>query len=274
MHKKANIRYRESYLPTPRHRIERLRLINEEIKVELREVTGEQAPVAFRMTDPRGFHLRIEYGKKVGRNVVVEYRWFEQQLYCLCRRRCFRCVRDNERNIVAPVSDLDFSPCSCYDSRQQAVDAVEATANEYLLIDGVLHKRIGEPRYCIYTLGLGGNHGLGYGTNIGVEHWYNSNIPNERYFRIDEEEKMRETGWKIAQRRGDTKAKPQFDKRRYERFEILIPEAVRLNPMVEHGDGDEFMRQCEAITCSGLPPVIAGALLTASLPLACGFKPL
>ena len=49
----------------------------------------------------------------------------------------------------------------------------------YLLVDGELYHCTSEPRYCIYTFGLGHNHG---GTALSVDYRYNPNISKNRYF--------------------------------------------------------------------------------------------
>lgn len=51
----AKIRYEEAYLPTKRHRIPRIREVDDTVKVELRELKKENAPVAMVVTDYKSY---------------------------------------------------------------------------------------------------------------------------------------------------------------------------------------------------------------------------
>jgi hypothetical protein len=260
--------YMESWIP-PRCRKARNRRLTAKFEGEIAEITAAEAPVAIRMRDQSGFGDFISrHATKLGRNAIVDFRWYNEKLYCLCRRRAFMCLsgwlgEKRKLNRLAIVKDIHFSVCNYSATKEEVQEALDKQLGEYLLIDGQLHEQVGEPRYVIGTYGLGGNHGLGWGTSIGVDEFYNSNIPWHRYFRIDQEKECNEAGRKIAAKRGDTKAFPHFDKRIYERFEIFIPEAVRLNPKAEHGDGDPFLNKLDAITEIG-DPVIAGFAVMAA----------
>lgn len=234
----VEIKFWEKYLP-PRCRKVRSRENKAMVTAELREVTREQAPVAIIQTPPR---------KKWGR--VVEYRWFEQKLYTRSRKqyRAGDAFNGKWKSRWKKPSDLRQYDYHTYDSVEVAQQKWQEGVSEYLLIDGELWKEAGEPVYVVMTFGLGGNHGLGWGTSISVDNYYNSNISHTRYYRIDQEEKANAAGLKIALGRGDTKAKPHFTKRLYERFEILIPDAVRAQPAKEHGDGCPFINKLNAVT--------------------------
>ena len=59
---------------------------------------------------------------------------------------------------------------------------------------------------------------------------YNSNISRHRYFRIDQYEDAIAETTRVASERGDTKALPAEATQRPTRFEIFIPESVKINP--------------------------------------------
>lgn len=130
--------------------------------------------------------------------------------------------------------------------------------HSYILIDGEVYETIREPRYVIMTFGLGHNHGIGWGTSISLDNGYNSNISKSRYFTLLQREAAIKSATDIATRRGDTKALPVEGHAPI--CEVLIPESIKLNPNKEHGDGDPFTNKLEALTESGLPTNIVGAL--------------
>lgn len=253
----CDIEYEVGYVP-PRCRKVRFRRENENVTVQLREISEADAPIAIRQIDRFAFpRTYYDHGQRHGRLYVVNYRWFEGKLYARCRLSTL-CAINGERNRWASVKDLYLG--GYYRTREKALSSLENEAARYLLIDGQLHEQIGEPRYVIHTTGLGGNHGC---TDLSSENSYNSNISHKRYFRIDQEEQARQEARGIAERRRDTESFKRLDKRQYDRFEILIPEAVQLQPSKEHGNGDPFLNQLYGITEIG-DPVAAGLLSIAA----------
>lgn len=108
------------------------------------------------------------------------------------------------------------------------------------------------------TFGLGHNHGHP-GTSLSSTNSYNPNISKHRYFRIDQHDLALATAISIAERRGDDQA-ILFIKESHETFDILIPEAVRLNPQKEHGEGDPFINKLEGMI-DGSPNVMVARLM-------------
>lgn len=251
--------YWEPYLP-PRCRKLRSRKQTGTFSVEIPEVTSEEAPVALIQHNRSRIGLE-DHGDF--RRRAIDYRWCNDRFYVRCRLSRFRCLRGfgpepDKRNRWALLRDVYFSGrYDTHSNKERAESSLRETFEEYLLIDGKLHEEIGEPRYTIGTYGLGGNHGLGWGTSMHVENSYNPNIGRNRYFRIDQEAECNKVGRAIAARRGDTKAFPHFDRRYYPIFTILMPETLRLDPAHEHGDGDPFLNRCNEITEIN-DPVIAG----------------
>ena len=123
----------------------------------------------------------------------------------------------------------------------------------YLLIDGAVWGESGEPRYVVNTFGLGHNHG---GTGLFVEEFYNSNIANKNYFSALDGDAAVAYANKVAERRGDTNDVGKFEKM----IEVLIPEAVTIRPLQEHGECDAFMNKIEAITEVAPDSTTAGLL--------------
>lgn len=255
--KTLNVRFNESYLP-PRCRKPRLREVTGTFEATIPQITSAEAPIAIRATSPFG-RSAINRDHQTSNKLMV-YRWYNGKLYVMCRKSRFVSLGGKQKNVLAQPKDIYVN--DWYPSRELAERTITNKFNSYLLIDDILHCVIGEPRYVVMTFGLGGNHGLGWGTSISVDNSYNSNIHRERYFRIDQEKEANTTGMDIALGRGDTKAVPHFKKRLYERFEILIPESIQLNTQ-EHGTGDPFINKLNAIT-QIKNPVVAGLLAVAT----------
>lgn len=118
----------------------------------------------------------------------------------------------------------------------------------------------GEPRYTIYTLGLGHNHG---GTDLSIDFEYNGNLGKDRYFRADQFVKATNAALKIATDRGDTESAEhikQIAKSKKSRYiEIIDSSAVQLHPTEEAGDGDPFLNGLESVI-SGSPDKLTAGL--------------
>jgi hypothetical protein len=224
--------YKEPYLPTKRHRIPHYRAVEGETDITLRETTAAEAPVAFRVTtfgDPN-----VEYRLYDGK-LWTPRLWSEE--YCGAKG-------------LYPVEELvqSLSYTSYYDEinarygKDEFISQKENKAKHYLIVDGTVYHHIGEPRYCINTFGLGHNHG---GTGFFVENWYNSNISKNNYFNALEREKAIAYGKAVAARRGDSESVESIGK--YADIEVLIPDAVHCNPQTEHGEGDPFINQINAM---------------------------
>jgi len=146
-----------------------------------------------------------------------------------------------------------------YSSQQVNRCRIMAWARDTLLIDRMRWQQIDEPRYVIHTFGLGHNHGHP-GTSLSSTNSYNPNISKVRYFRIDQHDLALNTAINIALNRGDDKAIP-FINENHERFEILIPSAIRLNPNKEHGMGDSFINKLEGIIENSPSQMLSGLMV-------------
>lgn len=255
--------YREAVLPK---RCRNWRDANFKMRVELslRGISVEQAPEAFVVWEMDGT-ARVKRLPDV-------YRWFGGELWtplllkvvgrpdeavtleslaARAKRGDTYCnpfaidvgalaLRDHQR--LPEMVEADYR-----DVERNGPAAVEQQVREIerrvLVIDGMVYVPTGEPRYVVMTFGLGNNHGLGRGTELSVTSYYNSNIGAKRYFRADQFEAAVESTRKVALARGDTKAVPVEP---FETIEVLIAEAVRCQPNVEHGQGDPFLNSIEA----------------------------
>jgi len=249
----------ESYLPTPRHRKPRTRTVPETFEYEFNAVEPKDAPVAITARNPcpglgTGLHRDLGDGR------LIVYRWFGGRLWAPARKS-MKYSLNGARN--APLTP-SMVYLGCYGVNYEGTKAEverrikEALDSEWLLVGGRLHAAVGEPRYVVQTFGLGCNHG---GTALLADDSYNPNIPASRYFRVDELDKALALHREMALARGDDRSVPaqQFD-----RFHVWMPEAVRLRPAKEHGDGDPFLNAVERLTRTKCPAAAAfGAMALA-----------
>lgn len=114
------------------------------------------------------------------------------------------------------------------DNRQQVIDTITSKTENSLVMNNTMFSTIGEPRYYVICFGLGRNHG---GTSLSVSNWYNSGIVSRSYFAADKLNDAKKYAEELAVGRGDNESIP-FN---VTEIEVLIPEAIRLNPEQDHG---------------------------------------
>ena len=240
-----NERYYCAYIPSARSQKFQFDEVEGEIKVSVPQVSKEEAPVAFRLSD---YHHTSEQ--------QTEIRFYGGRLW---RQSTLRHTGGPEL-VVEHLKAEDLSrelrpnlPYGHARSRELCTKKYRKEAERYLVIEGELWQQTGEPRYVINTFGLGHNHG---GTGLFVEEWYNENISRERYFSALDGERAVAEANRIAERRGDTNDVGRFQKM----IEVLIPEAVTIQPMLEHGEGDPFINKIDSITESAPDTATAGLL--------------
>jgi hypothetical protein len=246
----------ESYLPSRRHRIPRIRPVETTVKAELAEATLAEAPLAIRQRSI----IPIDCGR-TGNGRIRDFHWYQNRLYTLVRRRKFCCLYGKQRNRPGIVADLGTGYTSPSPTVEQQQEALERYLAEYLLIDGKLHIEIGEPRYVVMTFGLGCNHG---GTALMEDNYYNPNIRKDRYYRIDRVKEAQQAAIDTAKRRGDTIDAARLEKGNFDKFEIFLPKCLKLDPQKEHGDGDPFINKVDAITEAAGHAGVAGMLVLAA----------
>lgn len=229
--------YTESVVP-PRCRKPRL-VIREDgmVDIDIPELSCKQAPVAIRAS-----------GTFISRDQAYAYelRWWEGRLWSPLsldhsgEPRGRTSGQDNwDWPALPEVLDLrqgGRNKCYTYDfhgsygtnNRDEVEGEIQAFAKRHIVIDGIAHRAVSEPRYVVMTFGLGANHG---GTAVMPASSFNSNIKTENYFGLLELKEAISHATQIAERRGDTKNLPM----RYSgpMFEVLLPEVVTVrNPML------------------------------------------
>lgn len=255
-----------------------------EVAVEIVEVTAAQAPVAIvQQTEELYQTDRIEPGSYPDRTceppaykyewdyrpITVEYRWFNGKLWTTVDASDLW-----HRGDHAPYK-LDYpSPQNpddgrlryrnewdgwTHETKEQKIARIKKWALDYLIVDGVVYRTAPEPRYEMNTFGLGCNHG---GTRLSVAYSYNSNLNWQQYHRIDDYSTALEQASSTAQRRGDTTSFTVTE----DKFTILIPEAITLDPKGWGCPGDEFSPKGKLGKLTELrDPTAAGLLMLAGV---------
>lgn len=227
--------------------------------VQITEVTSLEAPIAIRT------HLK---SADIWKTIPVLYRWAFGKLWTSVRTMhaqpnsftsgkfdvnyeinehlvAYRDATDpynNSSSLYKTGLHLSSNP-----SQQQAEEAITQWAQDCLIIDGVFHRVAGEPRYVVMTFGLGNDHG---GTSLISDDWFNANISHENYFSALQLNQATARGRKVAQARGD---KNKVWLTPNPSIEVLIPEAIKVDPSRQHGEGHPLLQSLEVtITeCAG-----------------------
>lgn len=263
--------YSEGYLPTPRCRKLRYRDASGEASSEVTLLTepDKDAPIAFRFPEWRLTQAmgKEYYGDEKDR-VLKEIRLFNGKLYerdhngnHFCHGqgwynldRFARHFRDFQRR-------YSYELGKCPDTLEEYQEAIRLHAESVILMrhgenEIGVWTECGEPRYVYNTFGLGHNHG---GTGLFIEQYYNSNVPNTHYFNALERDRAIEAAIDAAVRRGDDQSIGGI--RACEEIEVLIPDAVQVRPMRDHGEGDKFQNLLNGLTECADSSVEAGLLV-------------
>lgn len=254
----TSIEFYEKYLPTPRHRKLREREVKESLSVDIKEVTAAEAPVALRTHD-----IKRYCGAEI---VPTDYRQFNGDLYTAVRN-CDKFVPENDKEANEPFPAAKLGRYlrvynATYDklTREGALKRLQEETERYLIVDGALWERTGEPRYQVCTFGLGHNHG---GTALMITNHYNPNCRWTDYFSALHQKEAVEAAVKTAAGRGDDKSLEYIQSGRYY-IEVLDPSAVKVNPREWGGKGDDFLNALDAITSSADSSFEAGLLAIAA----------
>lgn len=235
-----NYSYVEQIIP-PRCRKPRPQRFNDGVAVlTVREVTGEQAPIAI-LASEKDFENGTYHEP-------VAYRWFEGRLWTdrsvsggsLSRAKCYPTLGPT-LNLVSdsPMhskTDLGIYVCA-HEGKQGVADHLHSAATDWLIIDGKLHRTAGEPKYVVMTFGMGCNHG---GTALMTDYRHNHNIEDHAYFSLLELDAAREYTLTVANERGDT-VKVDTDPRA--RFEVLKPEVIQWKNTPRPADDTAGLRE-------------------------------
>lgn len=238
----VKMKYQEEYLPTKRHRIPRIREVEEQVTLVLREVTRNEAPVAMVVTNYQSYideNGKDEFGLRDS-----EYLSIDGQLYS--EKRDMSGALDRGAYPIEDLLRAAERAGDCYyswngKSRDDMLRNLDDFVKSYVLVDGVVFKKSREPRYEVATFGLGHNHG---GTAMFIHTHYNPNVSKDRYFSALQREEAIAYAERIAAARGDTKSVGTFGDID---IKVYMPEMVRCNPQMEHGNGDPFMNSIEGM---------------------------
>lgn len=237
--------YTESVIP-PRCRNERRQSFDDgEVTLTISGVRAQDAPVAI-----------VQHGWKKSydtRDIAdfpIEYRFFNGTLWSRCE--LYQCEprghtsRGTDWDVVRPTPEIDMRrgtqadnyalrlPEVHYKSRQEAIEALQGWASQYLLIDGQAWMATGEPRYVAMTMGLGHNHG---GTSLSVHASFNTNINDEHFFNLLQIDDAIRYTEQLATERGDTKSLPITPEYA---FTVHVPAAINIpfNRVLAQSHGD------------------------------------
>lgn len=144
----------------------------------------------------------------------------------------------------------------------EIVKSLQESADKYIVVGDMVYEKVSEPRYCIYTFGLGHNHG---GTSFSVDYHYNENISADRYFNALQYKEAKQRATEIALGRGDTDSVKHFNNVYY--IDVLEKDCVRCNPVIEHGNGNAIHNEFERIiqNSSSIEDATVGVLARAMI---------
>lgn len=248
----VELTYKEEYLPTPRHRKLRTREVTEPVTVSVRECAAAEAPVALIV------HDLARYADNI---LPTEFRFYDGEFYTPVLNHDM--VVPENRIVARQPFDVTklgrYFRNHSHPNKEEALAQFQEKAEQYLIIDGALWQRTGEPRYEICTFGLGHNHGS---TALMISTHYNGNKPWDCYYSALEHDKAIADAVETARRRGDTESIPRIESKRY-RIDVLDPSAVRLDPKAWGGKGDDFLNTLHALTDSSDSIAESAALVMA-----------
>lgn len=250
-----NAKFMHPYLPSPRHRKLRYEAVKTLVTLELKETTSHSAPVAFIV---KGNRIRLE--SEDFAPSVEEYRAYNGDLWVPSWKNDYVNQGKGPFTVEDLIHHLESRlRCGRTPEKEQLLADAQELIDRFLLIDGVVHERIGEPMFVIMTFGLGHNHG---GTALMLSNWYNPNLRKDAYFTALQRDEAIAEAKRIAERRGDTDSisSVEVDKD----ITVLMPEMVRRNPALEHGDGDPFLNELHALSEAAPDAVTSGALVVAA----------
>jgi len=212
---KTWIKYKEAYIP-PRCCKPRYKEYSEHIDVSLQEAAMSDLLLAFEDKSPMGKGKIYTYKGKLWRQTII---------------RDICAGGEDEYGYHTPLEALmywnDHRSQYFYleqgTNRADILNRVRQGMRKYLLVNGDLFIRTEEPRYCIYTFGLGHNHG---GTALFVDYKYNPNISKDCYFSALQGKEAVAEANRVAQARGDSKDVGRFDAD----IVVHMPELVKVRP--------------------------------------------
>jgi len=155
----GTIEYTQHYFPSKTCQTPRIRVLKKDVPLEIKEFASEDVPVA----------LRVKGKWRNGQE--DDYRLYQGEFYCPARdleteksitverlignlnylAKCWIDSDDDDfdehRSVICSSQSRD------HDSEEVKTEFLKSKLRSFLLIDGVLYKRTGEPYYAIFSTG-------------------------------------------------------------------------------------------------------------------------
>ena len=238
--------FEQSYLPTKRHKNELKRKMVTVRDIIVHYVDEEDFPVGIRVTDfdilPHDWNDPSE-----SKYDTLDYRYYNGSLYeeprsesgsdkgeltfsdeqafidCIRRNRVTRAREDYLYDFCEEKKYQEGKSVVTGDDLDDRVEDLQAHADRFIICNGKVWKKCGQPYYKVQTFGLGNNHG---DTGFFIE-WTNEEKISRDYFLATQKELAIADFKKTAEGRGDTES-ISTDDSPMRNIEILIPEAYTL----------------------------------------------
>lgn len=265
---KTDVKFLEAYIP-PRCRKERYREAVKTIYTTIPEAGYSDAPVAIREQGclcenaadesgvyPNGITAIVqEVNGFQDSEMWTDYRWYKNHLYRRVLAHEKYCGAKGAWAIEKLVNRYaTYKHWNASADYAMASKAVRSELHEYLLLDGDVWVKTGEPVYKIVTFGLGHNHAS---TDLMTDKYFCGNACREYFNALQRDEAIAECK-RVAIARGDTNSVPRIGA--FWKIEVLIPEAVKA-PRHTPVSSDGFDNQAEEIIRSSDSAFEAGLLL-------------
>lgn len=237
----VNLKYETAYFPSSKHKLQRTKVEQETITVNLQKLEYNEVQIAFKV-------------KKY--NCSETYFYHNGQLWRKIKQSERNCGKTGVNPIKALIKEIRYAAEKLpywtgnqiiregddVHTKECQLRDLQEKLNNYLIIGKHTYTTVGEPRYVVNTFGLGHNNG---GTAMFVENWYNSNISNTSYFPADKRKEAIAYGKMVARRRGDTEYVKSIGK--CCDIKIFMPELVTCDPLKQHGEGCSFINSLNRI---------------------------
>ncbi|MBW4595382.1 MAG: hypothetical protein KME46_21375 [Brasilonema angustatum HA4187-MV1] len=217
--------YTENIIP-PRCRKPRPKKFQGEYTVEIPALSDKEAPVAIIETDKNAAPEMLG-GER--RTRIRQYRWYNNQLWCDHKIDRFK---DIEFESIQPVITGYGSD---YQSLDQHQEQARLWAKSKILVDGIVHKPLrGEPRLLV------NRDYFNQKFYVSLERHFDYDVPRFKFsdfYRLDQINEAIAKCHRWFERFQNDKDEVELIIP-YE-FEIIIPQAIQLNPQAEQAVADE-----------------------------------
>lgn len=231
-------KYTEEVIPSRCRKPRRVTYEDGSVTIHIKEVNAEDAPVAFDVKEYgresrlvrlyKGKLYRqwqdrdVDYDKKT--NNDPNYYNENNPLWKNYPSSALYAERYGEK---VPAGVLNWSlqwRSDWYKTKEENINAIKTNAKDYIVVDGYIYERCGEPFYYCNTFGLGNNHG-GTGFFIGWTDTDRRRKMNYGYTALDKADAVAKT-IQVALDRGDDKSVDHIENTSYN-IDVFIPNAVK-----------------------------------------------